>query len=157
MNPKDQFNTLEESYRQYDKLKVKFSEMEKVASENAQLANNRAAVIINLKSQIKEIEARCMKHEGHEHCVTPCDSIRIQEENHNAWLDMRGRLIKTLIVLRKSKSSMKSSLRYYKLSETHPEGCGCEPSENWYEPECIIASEFQSVISQINKLQGKEN
>lgn len=25
-------------------------------------------------------------NENHKHCVTPCDSIRIQDENHSAWL-----------------------------------------------------------------------
>ena len=27
----------------------------------------------------------------HKHCITPCDQIRIQADNHNAYLDMRSR------------------------------------------------------------------
>lgn len=37
------------------------------------------------EKEVEELRAKCLKHEGHEHCVTPCDSIRIQSENHSAW------------------------------------------------------------------------
>lgn len=45
--------------------------------------------------KLSEQEVRCMKHEGHEHCVTPCDSIRIQDSNHSAWLEMKSRAEKS--------------------------------------------------------------
>jgi len=48
----------------------------------------------DVRHLLDELDARnasCLKHEGHEHCVTPCDSIRIQEANHNAYLTAKDR------------------------------------------------------------------
>lgn len=30
-----------------------------------------------------------LHHKNHRHCITPCDQIRIQEENHNSYLLLR--------------------------------------------------------------------
>ncbi len=38
------------------------------------------------RAELERVRTSCLKHEGHEHCVTPCDSIRIQQENHSAYL-----------------------------------------------------------------------
>lgn len=40
----------------------------------------------SIRTAVDAEKEKCLKHEGHEHCVTPCDSIRLQSENHNAWL-----------------------------------------------------------------------
>lgn len=61
-----------------------------VACEYELLAGMEAEVTAKTAA-LKEAEARCLKHVGHEHCVTPCDSIRIQDENHSAWLVMKDR------------------------------------------------------------------
>jgi hypothetical protein len=45
--------------------------------------SNAASVV----KRVKALKDACLKHEGHEHCVTPCDSIRIQQENHTAWME----------------------------------------------------------------------
>jgi hypothetical protein len=58
---------------------------------NAALLAEKDAEIARLQSALKESEERCLKHVGHEHCVTPCDSIRIQDSNHSAWLDEKFR------------------------------------------------------------------
>lgn len=49
MGPEDQHDPLEECYNKYEDLK-------KVAAENAQLANDRAAIIVNLTSELKQIK-----------------------------------------------------------------------------------------------------
>lgn len=56
------------------------------------------ATISDLRAQLEaandkvvQAEIKCLKHIGHEHCVTPCDSIRLQDSNHNAWLQMKDR------------------------------------------------------------------
>lgn len=53
---------------------------------NAVFLINAPADISFLLDALREAEERCTKHEGHEHCVTPCDSMRIQDSNHSAWL-----------------------------------------------------------------------
>jgi hypothetical protein len=51
---------------------------ENLQAENAQLKRKLA-------------EAEKARHPDHSHCITPCDSIRIQGENHSAFLLMKDR------------------------------------------------------------------
>jgi hypothetical protein len=45
----------------------------------------------NAELKRKLAEAEKARHPDHSHCITPCDSIRIQEENHSAYLLMKDR------------------------------------------------------------------
>lgn len=61
--------------------------------------------LLVLATAYRALLARCLKHEGHEHCVTPCDSIRIQDSNHSAWLGMKDRAEKAESSMRKQGKS----------------------------------------------------
>ncbi len=52
----------------------------------AKKAESREAA---LALRVEELEKACAKHVGHDHCVTPCDSMRIQDANHSAWLEVK--------------------------------------------------------------------
>lgn len=65
MGPEDQYDPLDELECAYDtlkdqfsKLRLELSEYKKVAEENAQIANDRALVIMNLKRALRELEKK---------------------------------------------------------------------------------------------------